>query len=81
VWPATCPTGHSNQIANEFPGNLVNGLASGRNAIRRRGLAGLVIAQRITGSIRFEEGIIGAGVHYSDSWHALLMPERPLVLS
>jgi hypothetical protein len=45
------------------------------------GLARLLIAQRITGSIRFEEGIIGAGVHYSDSWHALLMPERPLVLS
>jgi hypothetical protein len=31
---------------------------SRRNAIRRRSLAGLVIAQRITRSIRFEEGTI-----------------------
>ena len=31
---------------------------SGRNAIRRRGLAGLVIAQRVTRSIRVEERTI-----------------------
>ena len=55
VWPATCPTAHSNQLDNEVSGNLVNRLASGRNAIRKRGWAGLVIAQRITHSIRVEE--------------------------
>ena len=43
---------------NEFPGDLVNGPASGRNAIRMRGLAGLVTAERITLSIRVEERAI-----------------------
>jgi hypothetical protein len=39
--------------------HLVNGLvAAWRNAIRWRGLAGLVIAQRITPSIRIEERAI-----------------------
>ena len=58
MWPATSLDTSLNQIDNEFSGNLVKGLAFGFNAIRRRGLAGLVIAQRITHSIRVEERTI-----------------------
>jgi hypothetical protein len=38
--------------------HLVNGLMARRNAIRRRGLPGLVIAQRVTRSIRVEESAV-----------------------
>jgi low affinity Fe/Cu permease len=35
-------------------------------------LAGLVIAQRITRSIRFEEGIVGPAFYYSDTWQLII---------
>ena len=38
--------------------HLVNGFVAWRNAIRWRGLAGLVIAQRVTRSIRLEKRAI-----------------------
>ena len=38
--------------------HLGNGLVAWRNAIRSRGLAGLVIAQRVTRSIRLEKRAI-----------------------
>jgi len=46
------------QIDKNFLETKLTVSVSRRNAIRRRSLAGLVIAQRITRSIRSEEGIV-----------------------